>query len=327
MNTFWDPLTGHVTEEEKTLIQANGEKVRSEYEKLKQNPYKFRNLLILSITLGLAITALLAIIFDIDSPDPDRLEGFFEFSLAAILIPSSLVLYKVRTLQRDITNMIIASSFGWLYDPERNKDKWNSMTSIYPEIFKFGDHSQYLENQFWGRLEGDTKNNFWLSGFNYTIGSGKNSHTYHNLVYAFELPTITIADFSLAPQGIDTKIKSFFSSTILTTESNEFNRIFHINCVGDLRLEGADILQILSPDTQEHLIAASKKHNGLRILFRDNVVFIEFTDTLKLTHTNLLKNADLDPRDEAIVLQNIKSVYLLAKEILECFEHMEKINA
>jgi len=50
MNTFWDPLTGHVTEEEKTLIQANGEKVRSEYEKLKQNPYKFRNLLILSIT-------------------------------------------------------------------------------------------------------------------------------------------------------------------------------------------------------------------------------------------------------------------------------------
>jgi len=84
-------------------------------------------------------------------------------------------------------------------------------------------------------------------------------------------------------------------------------------------------MQILAPDVQESLISFADTHNTVRILFRNNIVFIAFIDQLNLFNSNFLKTVSVDEKDEKIIIQNIQTVASLAKEILDSFEHVQKI--
>ncbi|OIP24461.1 hypothetical protein AUK11_03285 [bacterium CG2_30_37_16] len=310
MNTFWDPLTGQVTNEEMERIEEKNKQIQSEYEKLKLNHKRFKLKLFLSIFFCF-LTVLLVTRLILILNMPEEAQEFLIVIGWSSAIPIFFVLGKPFVLQRRMSSYIVANKFGWLCDPNKNTAKWKQLSSKYPEIFLFNNGgNQLLANQFWGILN---DKRFWIT--NYLSSHGPNF-----LVHAFELPTTTITDLLIIQ-----RVKGIPYPDELTTESNEFNKKFHIKFKGERELEGANIMQILAPDVQESLISFADTHNTVRILFRNNIVFIAFIDQLNLFNSNFLKTVSVDEKDEKIIIQNIQTVASLAKEILDSFEHVQKI--
>jgi hypothetical protein len=104
--------------------------------------------------------------------------------------------------------------------------------------------------------------------------------------------------------------------TSLTTESNEFNDIFHIDYKGDRGLVGADIFQALSPDIQAELIKYGENDKGFSVLFRKDTVLFSTTGDFKTKYTDFFKSVELDSRDEQVILDQINSKVNLAEKIL-----------
>jgi len=137
-----------------------------------------------------------------------------------------------------------------------------------------------------------------------------------NRFFAFKLSHASPIDFSLIPQNSLTKIEEGLTNKDISTESNDFNKKFHINYIGDRGLAGEDIFQVLSPEIQEKLIDFHELHTGFTMLFRGPAVFVSYKGDLNISYTNFFRRVTLDERDADMIQSTIMSCIEVAEEIL-----------
>ncbi|MEI7690507.1 MAG: hypothetical protein WCI63_02690 [bacterium] len=323
--TFWDPLGSNISPLDLEDISTRNGKLEKKFSKIKSNPSAIkRNVFLLSL-LGIVIFALIELIyFYAKQKSGDALStDAVVVPLICAIVPVSIYLYSIKELQKDLLNLSVADRFNWLYDPDKNRSKWKNLKETYPEIFDLGNENQYIDNQFWGLFD-DTERNFWLGRFNYTVSQGKTSQTYQNLVYGYKLSKPVTTDFSLIPQTSFTKAETALSTKVITTESSEFNRLFHINYKGDRGLVGADILQVLDPDTIVKLIDYNKDSKKISMVFRGDIVLFSTRGDIKTKYTKIRSGTFLDERDAALILEQIHSAINLTEEVLSSIDGFNK---
>jgi len=319
--TYWDPVGPNISSLDLEDISTRNEKLENQFNKIKSNPGAIKRNVFLWSLLGIVIFLLIEFLyFYTKQKSGDELNtDAIVVPLICAIVPVSIYLYSIKELQKDLLNLSVADRFNWLYDPDKNRPKWENLKKTYPEIFDLGNGNQYIDNQFWGLFD-DTKRNFWLGRFNYTVSQGKTSQTYQNLVYAYKLSKPVTTDFSLIPQTSFTKAETALSTKVITTESSEFNKLFHINYKGDRGLIGADILQVLDPDTIVKLIDYNNGNKKISMVFRGDVVLFSARGDIKTKYTKIRSGTFLDERDAALILEQIHSAIHITEEVLSSID-------
>jgi len=325
LESFWDPAGARNNTDSVENISNRNTKLKEQFNKIKNNPGIIKkNILLLSL-VGVFIFILLEFLFVsvIDKTGDTSNSDVLILPFIFASMPIFVYLYHVKELQKDLLNLSVADRFNWLYDPEKDSQKWKDLKDKYPEIFGFGNEDQYIDNQFWGLFD-DTKRNFWLGRFNYTVSSGKTSQKYQNLVYGYRLTRPVTADFSLIPQSNFTKVLSSLTTKEISTESSEFNKLFYINYKGDRGLVGADVLQVLDPDTIVKLIDYNKSNQKISMVFHENVVLISTKGDIRTKYTKIKSGTFLDERDATLILEQIHSTINIAEEVLSSIDGFNK---
>lgn len=317
----WDPVTGVLESDELFEISDEDSKLQEKFTKLKQNPKTIRNnifLLSLFVVAGAIISGVL-VYFSINNVHIDG--RIILMPLAIGSIPLSIYLYSIKEVQKDLINLAIAEKFGWMYNPAKDAKKWNVLRDSYPEIFQLGNENQYFDNEFWGNYENGNRS-FWAGRFNYTVRQDKSSTTYHNAIIAFALKKPSGVDFCLKPQNFFTKLETKLSSKVITTESNDFNKDFHINYKGDRGVVGADIFQVLSPELQEKLTQHKDSYKNFSIVIRNNAIYFSYSGEIEQKYTNFKREVVLDDRDAQTIINWIGASINIGDEIVTCLDRM-----
>jgi hypothetical protein len=302
--TFWDATNGLNL----SRIKTNSLEIFSKYEKLKQDPKiisrQKRNGLIIGILgtiVSLALTPIMLMGADGDG---------FQLILFGIIISWAYyggVVSYYKNLAIDLVKAQIAKENHWLYDPEHDGAKWRQLSQYFPEIFQKGNKSQYVEDQFWGVFDKNSKQTHFNTGrFSYTIesGSGKNrsSKTYHNHYFIFAIPKNLKSRFHLYPENFGNRISNFFSKKEINTESIEFNKTFAFSYDGQKGDKALHIVKTLSPAIQEKLINLAKEKKDTQILFAHNTITFCFQGyMLTKPKTDFQKELKLAPEDKKII--------------------------
>jgi hypothetical protein len=87
-------------------------------------------------------------------------------------------------------------------------------------------HSRLISNAIIGEVPFGT---FYSFDYNYTVGSGKNSHRYSYGIAAFRVP-FAFKCLNMRPEGFGDKILGTLGFEDIEFESDEFNREYHIDC-------------------------------------------------------------------------------------------------
>lgn len=312
--TFWDPTNNLNLGK----VKQNSIDIFSKYEKLKEDPKiisrQKRNGIIIGIT-GTIISISIATLVQ---------KNIFQTIIFGTII--SWIYYGTlssyyKNLAVDLIKAQIAKDNHWLYDPEHDRDKWYLLSNTFPEIFRKGNKSQYVEDQFWGIFEKNSKQtNFNTGRFSYTIetGSGKNrsSTTYHKYYYIFSIPKELQSRFHLYPEHIGSKILNFFTKKEINTESIEFNKTFAFSYNGKKDEKALNIVKTLSPAIQEKLVRLSQDKKDLNILFAKNAILFCF-DGYLLTkpETNFEKKLELDQKDKKVIDDQMNSLIEISTEM------------
>ncbi len=299
--TFWDATNGLNL----SRIKTNSLEIFSKYDKLKQDPkiisrQKTKGLIIgiLGTSISLALTPIMLFGGDGDG---------FQLILFGIIISWAYygaVKSYYKNLAIDLVKAQIAKDSHWLYDPENDNAKWKQLSSYFPEIFQKGNKSQYVEDQFWGVFDKNSKQTHFNTGrFSYTIesGSGKNRHstTYHKHYFIFAIPKELKSRFHLYPENIGSKIGNFFKKKEINTESIQFNKTFAFSYNGDKGDKALHIVKTLSPAIQEKIISLANEKKDTQILFAHNTITFCFEGyMLNNPKTNFEKELKLAPEDK-----------------------------
>lgn len=307
---YWDPISSELTES-----QVENCKVSNVVQSRKFGSDKrdFRTNLsaIIFFSVAILIIWLLMIFINFRLEDLSGIGAIILMFVTAI-IPAYY--FALRKQEKPFAEMSVAQEFGWLYDPNISFRKWEALAKDYPEIFQKGNKGHNVSSQFWGLFENRTP--FWSANFNYRVAS-EQSPIHVETVYAFRLPREAAHDFALKPQNKLREMEASLESG-LTTEWNDFNKVFHIDFEGELGEVGADILQVLSPDVQEKLFKFREIVGPFSLLFRKNVMLISFQGKLKLRYTNFSKEMVLDARDKEEISKRMESIVGLADAVLPC---------
>jgi len=308
---YWDPAYGELTEEEVAQCGRIKTEFASKIAYYHTNPDIIRRNLLLCFLLSFCIWfGLCGLFWGMVNEDtiPLFILGF---------IPPFAYIFHIRRLEKQLAKALLAEREGWLYDPSGSTSRWETMKVTFEDIFHKGDRNQAIYDQFWGRFRG--KAPFWACKFRYTIGYGKNSRTYTEAVYAFRLPDPAAHSLVLRPQNLLRKLENKLEMG-LTTESNDFNGLFHIDFEGKPTDVGTEVFQVLSPDAQEKLIEMRKGIGEFTLLFRGDVMVIASAnqESFFVHHTNFFDNVELDPRDVEYISGKMDSILGLADAILPC---------
>ncbi len=298
MQKYWDPIDGELSENSALFKQLSGSDLDEKFERLLKHPSKPKWYLGLLLFLGILSSLLLYYEY--------RDYGFGDIRILMILFLPSFIYYGyIKELEKKLVELLIAKENNWLYNPEKDKQKWLGLRLLHPEVFNKGNRGQSILRQFWGTIASDNTV-FWKSRFEYIVGSGKSSHKITETVYAFKLPKTVAENFLLVPQNLLNRLEASINLKI-TTESNDFNKLFHIEYRGKTNEVGDEIFQVLSPDVQEKLIDFRNSCGNFSLLFKGDVMFVIFEKDIKLKYTNFLKKVALDERDMKELTQLILS--------------------
>lgn len=174
------------------------------------------------------------------------------------------------------------------------------IASVYPHpLFQQG-HSRCAPNIMNGTHAGRSVSCF---DYQYTVGSGKNSHTYYFLCALVPTP-VPFARLCVRPESVADRVFGFLGARDLQLESDEFNRRFHIEC--DYPRFAFDVLHpramemlLRSSDTcfegqgTDALIYMSRQYEGQRGLRGSVLHLLQFADEfLALTPAYLATRPD-----------------------------------
>lgn len=306
---YWDPISSELTESQIENCKVSNV-VQSK--KFGSDKRDFRTNLSAIIFFLVAILVIWLMMLFIDF----GLEDLSGVGVIILIFSSFIPAYYLvlRKQEKPFAEMSVAQEFGWFYDPNVSSRKWEALAKDYPEIFQKGNKGHNVSSQFWGLFENRTP--FWSANFSYRVAS-EQCPIHVETVYAFRLPREAAHDFVLKPQNKIRKMETSLESG-LTTEWNDFNKVFHIDFEGELGEVGADILQVLSPDAQEKLFKFREAVGPFSLLFRKNVMLVSFQGKLKLRYTNFSKEMVLDVRDKEEISKRMELIVGLVDAILPC---------
>ncbi|MEN6544783.1 MAG: hypothetical protein ABFE07_01975 [Armatimonadia bacterium] len=116
----------------------------------------------------------------------------------------------------------LAAEMGWQYSPN---DPFGTRDALTQPLFQHG-HSRKVSNVVYGQYQGVPIRCF---DYRYTVGSGKNSHTYYFTCALLGSPLL-FKPLVIRPEGIGDKIGHFLGVHDVQFESDEFNRRYAVQC-------------------------------------------------------------------------------------------------
>jgi hypothetical protein len=116
----------------------------------------------------------------------------------------------------------LASEMGCQYSPN---DPFGMRDALTQPLFHHG-HSRRVSNVMYGHYQGVPMRCF---DYRYTVGSGKNSHTYY-FTCALVASPVLFKPLVIRPEGIGDKIGHFLGVHDVQFEYDEFNRRFCVQC-------------------------------------------------------------------------------------------------
>lgn len=119
--------------------------------------------------------------------------GFFVFFIGLII---AIIIYNnKKEKERTLAMQQVAQQMGWAFAP-------TAQLSMIPHTGYFNlfsqGHSKSIKNMIYGELNGVKAAVF---DYRYTVGHGKNSHTYIQSVLYFETPRLQLPMFTLSPEN------------------------------------------------------------------------------------------------------------------------------
>jgi hypothetical protein len=137
---YWDPATQTLSSNDLAQIQSDAANLSQKFEKYRNNPGLIKRNQILLALLGFGLFFLWELFSQIPfllqsgSFNPKVIYENITVVLFAI-VPISVYRYYIKELQKDLINMLVATKFGWMYDPTKQTTKWSILKGIFPEIF------------------------------------------------------------------------------------------------------------------------------------------------------------------------------------------------
>lgn len=253
-NNWWDPtgklpIRDIITQCQKLAWQA--EKIPKIGRRLK-------------ITMWLAIIGGIATLFIAG------LIGMLLITLG-VAIPAG-----INRMKKDLIKYSIAKEQGWLYQPEVSGTKADALRNQYPEIFPNGNNKK-IEDQYWGKI-GNTP--FTSGTYEYTVGSGKERHTYKDHYFITKTDKAIKHSFLLYPESVLSKFTNLFTRKEINVESIAFNKAYAFSYDGKKGEKAQHIVNTISPSMQEKLVKLAKKKRGASVLFKKEAVIFRFSGAL-----------------------------------------------
>jgi hypothetical protein len=306
-NKPWDPINVF----HDGVVKANCDKLEKKYDKIKNKP-NFPKFLFFSFFIGIFVS--LFLIFFVS-------ELFFILLIISII--GSIIVYShYKSIAKDIIKYEIAKQNNWFYDPYKSTPKWYALKTQIPEIFNKGTDSQFVEDQFWGKIEYEnTLYDFYAGLFVYTIttNSGKNSSrkTYNTHFFIIKNDHELNNEFNVVPNNFFRKIFNKITKKHITTSSIEFNKAFTFSYNGKKIEKENDIIKYINPKVQIKLLDLKQKKGSYSVSFKKDYVTYLFTGLLvKKLKTNFIKSHKLNEEDELHVKKQITSIINDTKEII-----------
>lgn len=317
---IWDPVEKLNLEE----IKKNAAAIEIKIESLKNDPGQINRQLTIIFMLGFLVFSTFVYFFYIfhllGTADGFKL-------LFYILILFFSMFFAIKTyyllLTKDLLKLEIAKKKEWIYNPDHDKDKLEKLTLYFPETFSKGNQNQYIEDQFWGLVENNSKSNFFYSGVYYyeiVTGYGKNRRVtkYTNHYFIFPLKKDINARFHLFPENAQSIISNWFTKKEINVESNEFNKRFAFTYNGKKDEKALEIVRTLTPVMQEKLIKLYRQKGSCEILFaRNTVVFLFNKDIINEIKTDFRKSSEIN-------LDDLNQIDTKLNELITISEEMSK---
>jgi len=165
---------------------------------------------------------------------------------AAVIVP--VVILAVRAAERRRTEALqqLGQELGLDFDPDATGMPAPEFTHL--RLFQHG-RGRKARNLFYCRHRGQDS---YLFDYQYTVSSGKSSHTYRQTVAAFPVREKTLPDFDLRPEHVFHKIGSAFGyQDIDFDEDPDFSKQF--------LLRGGDVdgvRSLFKPQCRESVLQA-----------------------------------------------------------------------
>lgn len=305
--TVWDPFGDSVS----SLSFVSQQKLLvDKLQKYRQNPGIFKKNLQLLTALPIVIIVIVILL-----AFPNNIGMVLNRGTVSIIIFSffPLIFYRrfVIRFQDDLILYLLCENNHWIFNPAVDNNRFQLLQRVFPAVFNVG-RSQMITDQIWGAFQAQEKVGFWRSTFTYTVGSGKNSHTYIKAVFVLRLSRQLPVSFKLSKAGLFSSFED-----VVKTESADFNKLFQIS--SDQKDEAAkmQIIKILSPSVQVRLIDFIKNINFEAIYFQNNTITIIFPDEIwRPVYTNFFNQIAVDARDEALFMESLKQMVELPTEVI-----------
>ena len=286
-------------------------------------PRKHRNKLFGFGVLGVFVMGVLAYFFPEYAFGKDG-DGGFIWLVVLPFVPFGLYLKKVKDLQKDLVKLVIAKGNHWIYSPDKREARWRVLRTKFPELFEKGDEAQNLQDEFWGNFKGDRRAvDFWTSIFEYTVvhrdSKGKKTRqVFTKNAFSFRLVKPLRTRFCLKPEKILSKIRNFFTTKEVETESIAFNKAFAFYYDGAKADKELEMVKTLSPAVQLKLLDLKKTEGPFSVLFSGEVVIFLFEGVLlKKMHTNFFKKVEVASQDKKYLRQRLEQILEISDDIVQ----------
>jgi hypothetical protein len=186
--------------------------------------------------------------------------GFQCVLMGAMLVIVALVAYFawLSAEARRKAWAAFAESLGMSYSRD---DPFDTVRTWRHPIFGHG-HSRRVANVMSGEYRGHAMRCF---DYRYTVGSGKNSHTYHYTLVAL-IPPVPFKPIVIRPEGLGDRLAAMVGMNDIDFESQEFSDRYCVQCA-----DGRFAYDILHARAIEYLLAQRNlaiEGDPVAVLFR-----------------------------------------------------------
>lgn len=293
---FWDPAGDLIYS---NSFEVSCQSLKDKYLIYQKNPrLPLRNLLL--CTLPVICSVFLIMLF------PRFLEFILQikngvFLLVLPFLPAVIYFTKIKKMQRDLINYLIAQENQWIYSPEERSERWQILRSKFKNLFEKGDEDQNMQDEFWGKINGG--NNFYMAIFEYTVvmrdsKGNRRRRKFSKSILALKLNKKLKKTFQLVPESFWHGIKHWFTKKEIETESNSFNRTFAFEYDGQKVENELEIVKLVSPAVQMKLIDLKDTVENFNLLFQEDTVLFVFEKLIfEKMQTNFFRKVEIDSRD------------------------------
>lgn len=181
-----------------------------------------------------------------------------------VVVVGALIIGAIMAAQRRKDLAAVAASLGIQYSAEDPFDLPDRHANM--RAFDEG-HSKRAYNTIYGKKDGlDTI----ITDYQYTVGSGKNSHTYRR-TYCLVTVDMQLPSLHIRPENFLDTIASWVGFDDIDFEFKEFNDAFYVRC--DDKRAAYDII---NPKMMEYLL----QYRELNVEMLGNVILAHYGNTI-----------------------------------------------